>query len=93
MGQLEKKLREGIMGWYGINRTLCAALEDMRKAYDTYNFASMKSLIEEVQMLGNRMEGALEDVQDLEYLKDEISALKKELKELKKKKKEMDYGR
>lgn len=70
--------------YYGSNRYLCAVIEDMRRMYSTYNFSGMLSLIEEVQVLGNRMEGAIDDKSDLESLHDDIKAGKKELKQIRK---------
>ena len=64
------------------NRTFCAVLEEMRASYDTYNFSNIKSLIEELQTYGNRMEAGLYDKKDLEKLQDEKSKARKELKKL-----------
>lgn len=74
---------------YFPNRTLCAVLEEMRKLNETRNYAALLSLIEEAQMLGNRMEAKLFDVKDRESLIEDISKLKKELKALRKEKKEL----
>lgn len=74
---------------YFPNRTLCAVLEEMRKLNETRNYAALLSLIEEAQMLGNRMEAKLFDVKDSESLIEDISKLKKELKALRKEKKEL----
>lgn len=70
------------LGGYGLNRYLCDVLEDMRKCNETRNFAPLMSLIEEAQILGRRMEAALEDVADLESLHDKIKEAKKELTKL-----------
>jgi len=66
-----------------LNRPLCDVLEDMRRCVDTLNFAPMKSLIEEVQIMGNRMEAGLEDKKDLIRLNEEWHELRKVVKELK----------
>lgn len=69
---------------YYINRTLCDVLEDMRKCIKTLNFAAMGSLIEEVQILGNRMESAISDKGDIKSMNAEWRELKKKVKELRK---------
>lgn len=76
-------------GYYP-NRTLCDVLEEMRKCNEVRNYAPLLSLIEEVQLLGNRMESGLEDLKDHRSLLEDISELKKELKALKKQKKELE---
>lgn len=68
--------------YYGINRYLCSVLDDMRKCDEVKNFAPLRSLIEEAQILGNRMESALADVKDIKSLMEERSKLKKEVKAL-----------
>ena len=50
-----------------IHRYLCDVLEEMRTADKGKNYSYMAALIEEVQVLGNRMEAALEEKQDCEY--------------------------
>tara|TARA_B100000287_G_scaffold397008_1_gene413138 strand:- start:82 stop:315 length:234 start_codon:yes stop_codon:yes gene_type:complete len=67
---------------YGLNRYICTVLEEMRKCMTTYNFSVLPSLIEEAQILANRMESKLYDVKDLDALHDKIKEKKKELKEL-----------
>jgi len=73
-----------------ITRYLCDALEDMRKCHKTRNYAQLKGLIEEAQILGNRMESSLEKQNSDHY--DEIQheerrverrRLKREVRELK----------
>ena len=54
----------------------------MRALDKTKNYSCLLSLIEEVQTLVNRMEGALSDIHDMEYLQKQRKDLKKELKEL-----------
>ena len=70
---------------YGLNRYICEVLEEMRTCTKTLNFAIIPSLIEEVQIMANRMEMALSDMKDLECLKENIHEKKEELKELEKK--------
>jgi hypothetical protein len=67
---------------YGLNRTMCDVLNELRKCYETRNFANMLSLVEEVQSMGNRMEAALYDIKDLKSLHKDIKKAKKELKAL-----------
>ena len=49
-------------------RTLCDVLDDMRTCDKTKNYASLISLVEEAQMLGNNMENALVYGKDLNEL-------------------------
>ena len=72
------------------NRTLCDVLSDMRKCIETLNFSQMLSLIEEVQIMANRMEAGLYDKNDVEELQSLRRELKKEIKELEAKKEEFD---
>lgn len=65
------------------NRTLCSVLEDMRKCNETKNYSYLSGLIEEAQMLGNRMEAKLYDIKDYEYKMEELRRMKKEVKDLK----------
>lgn len=46
-------------------RLLCDVLSEMRMCVETLNFASLKSLIEEAQTLGNRMEAGLDEKRQL----------------------------
>lgn len=64
------------------NRTLCDVLSDMRKCFKTLNFSQLNSLIEEAQILGNRMEAALWDQKDVTQLQKEKSELKSEVHNL-----------
>jgi len=61
------------------NRTLCNVLEDMRKAHKTRNFSYLLGLIEEAQMMGNRMEAGLWDQHDLEHREEQVKEKEKEL--------------
>jgi len=67
------------------NRTLCSVLEEMRKCYETRNFAQLSGLIEEAQTYGNRMEAKLSDVRDYERLKERCKQLRNEIDNLQKK--------
>jgi predicted transcriptional regulator len=61
---------------------MCTVLDEMRQCCKRLNFSLMDSLIEEAQILANRMEGALEDQKDIRTLSEEITKLKKLRKEL-----------
>ena len=74
------------------HRTICDVLREMRELYKTCNFGLMPSLIEEVQILGNRMEARLdaqktyfETRDDIRKAKIELVSLKKDIKKRKKK--------
>ena len=64
------------------NRLLCDVLEEMRKCYECRNFAHLLGLIEEAQMLANRMEAALDDQRDIKALSEERHRLSQEVKKL-----------
>lgn len=73
-----------------VHRTLCDALEDSRRIIsklDIYNYEETKSviasLIEEIQMYGNRMEAALAYSNDLVKLHEERKKLQEQVNELK----------
>ena len=75
--------------FYGLNRGLCDVLSEMRTmlklAKDSNSKNVLLSLIEEAQIMGNRMEAALCDIKDLKRLHDDIKDKKEELKKLKRK--------
>jgi len=64
------------------NRTMCEALEEMRQCYKSRNFAYLLGLIEEIQSMGNQMEAAIQDISDIESLKEERDRLHKEKNKL-----------
>lgn len=70
-----------------LNRTLCDVLEEMRTCFKTYNFAPMLALIEEAQMMGNKMEAGLNDKHDVEKMESRKNELVKEIRELREKRK------
>jgi 5-bromo-4-chloroindolyl phosphate hydrolysis protein len=70
--------------YYGLNRTLCDVLNEMRKCHKTRNYSILLSLIEEAQSMGNRMESGLHDISDLREIREELSDARKNLKELQK---------
>ena len=64
------------------NRSICDVLSEMRKCYETHNFAPLLALIEEVQSMANRMEAALADKKDVKEWTVERDKLKDELEKL-----------
>lgn len=66
-----------------LNRTLCDVLEEMRTCCKTLNFAPILSLIEEAQMMGNRMEASLSNVSDLSAAEENYYNMRKKYKKLK----------
>lgn len=77
------------------NRTLCQVLDEVRTCCETLNFSYLKGLIEEIQVMGNRMESALYDKKDIknmlidkEELEEEVKKLREEIQKLKKQKNE-----
>lgn len=68
--------------YYGLNRTVCDVLSEMRKCHETHNYGYLPSLIEEVQSMANRMESKLGDVADLKQLDYDLKQKRKELKRL-----------
>jgi len=77
------------LSYIGPQRYVCTVLDEMRECTKKLNFSPLSSLIEEVQILVNRMEAALESKKDiaklyldLRKLKDARKALKKEVKDL-----------
>ena len=73
-----------------LNRTLCDVLAEMRKQYETRNFAGLLGLIEEAQSMGNRMEAALSDQKSYKTLTDRQHKLGKHLKKVNKSLKEAE---
>ncbi len=59
------------------NRYICTVFEEMRECLKSMNFAYLPTLIEEAQMLANRMEAALGDKDAVNSLRDDIKKLKK----------------
>ena len=72
------------------HRYLCTVLEEMRECYKHMRFDLMKGLIEEAQIMGNRMEDALYDKKDLKRAYDEKKKVRKEIEKLKKKKEKLE---
>lgn len=88
-----------VMGWFTGSyrkRTLCDVLQEMREINKKSSVwsqmrskAVLRILIEEAQVLGNRMETALEYKNEISNLIDEIERLHAKKKQLNKKKKEL----
>ena len=72
---------------FGINRTICDVLREMRKytkhmGLTANNDAVFGSLIEEAQIMANRMEAKLYDRGEIKAAIGHRDGLKKEIKEL-----------
>lgn len=67
------------------NRTICSVLEAMRDCTKTQNYSYLLGLIEEAQMLANRMESALYDKKDFKYDLKRHKKLRKQIKEMEEK--------
>jgi hypothetical protein len=61
---------------------MCTVLDEMRQCIKRLNFSPMSALIEEAQILANRMEAALEDRGGIRTIASELTTLKKLRKEL-----------
>lgn len=66
--------------YFYLHRTLCDVLEEMRDCYKSRNFAHLMGLIEEAQSMGNRMEAALGEVNDLPKIQAKFANVRKEYK-------------
>lgn len=64
------------------NRLLCDVLDEMRKMYETRNFSGFLGLVEEMQVLANRMEAGLQDKRDYRHWHDKAKKEKEEYKKL-----------
>lgn len=62
------------------NRYLCTVLDEMRTCCKTSNFSYLMGLIEEAQVMGERMEAALYDKNDLNRARKEHEKLRESLK-------------
>ena len=74
------------------NRTVCGVLQEMRRVYETRNFASLLGLIEEVQSMANRMEARLYDLGDYEDWQENYEILKADIKKLRKERDDLNRG-
>lgn len=78
---------------YGLNRYVCDVLRELRDIIKLCEVTKRQenlllSLVEEAQVMVNRMEAKLADSKDVELLHEEITKAKEELKELKQEVKE-----
>ena len=69
------------MSFY-LERTMCDVLSEMRTCYKTYNFAILSSLIEEAQIMANRMESKIETINNYEEMQEKFKTLRKKYKKL-----------
>jgi hypothetical protein len=67
-------------------RTLCEVIKEARKTYETRNFSYLLGLLEEIQVLGNRMEAGLGEKHDVEYYRLQRKALQVEVEKLREEK-------
>ena len=63
-------------------RYLCYVLEEMRTCWKSRNFSLLKSLIEEAQVMGNRMEAAIGEKHDYQYWHKRVKKEKEEHRRL-----------
>ena len=75
---------------YYLNRLICDVFDEMRTCVETLNFSYLKSLIEEAQVMANRMEAGLSDKHDLSNLRDQISEFEKKKIKLQKEVEELE---
>ena len=73
-----------------VNRYICSVLEEMRAADKVKNYSYMAGMIEEAQVLANRMEAALYDKDDLNRAHDEAKKVRDEVKKLREEKKKLE---
>ncbi len=69
----------------GRNRMICSVLHEIRECDKTKNYSYLIGLLEEAQVLANRMESALWDQKEFLHMEERYNKLKKEVKELEKK--------
>lgn len=74
--------------YFGLNRTMCDVLNELRTQIEVVCYHNKRermiflSLVEEMQIMGNRMEAGLGDKQDVQEMAEHIKNLKKEVREL-----------
>ena len=69
---------------YYPSRLLCTVLDEMRECFKTYNFSPILGLIEEAQILADRMEAGLQDksqIKDSHKRIKKLEALREKLRE------------
>jgi hypothetical protein len=67
---------------YWLNRTLCDIIDDARTCDKTKNYGPLMSLLQELQIRGNRMEAALGDLKGIKNMSEEWHKMKQKLKKL-----------
>lgn len=67
------------------HRYVCDVLEEMRKCNETHNYSVLSALIEEAQILVNRMESSLGEKSELEDWHRKAKSERKEYRRLLKK--------
>jgi hypothetical protein len=72
------------------SRYICSVIEEARTCIKTLNFSYLSSLLEEIQILANRMEAALWDQKSHKVIHQELKEAKAELKKIQEKIKEQD---
>lgn len=72
------------------HRYICTVLDEMRDCLKTNNFSYLHGLIEEAQMMGNRMESRIYEVKEWEELQKEIKELEAKLEKMRAEEKELD---
>ena len=79
---------------------MCEVLNEMRKSFESRNFAGLLGLVEEVQTMGNRMEAAIEEKrkyqqyhEDAKLKYDEYEKFRKKVNKLKEEIKELEERR
>jgi len=68
--------------YLGPNRTACEVLEELRKCNEVRNYSCLLGLVEELQIMFNKMEAVLQDVKDINAISKKRSEYKKEIRKL-----------
>ena len=71
---------------YSSNRVICSVIDEARKCHETRNYSYLPGLLEEIQVLANKMEAGLGDKHDLRRMAQERSKLKAEILKLREEK-------
>jgi len=66
------------------NRTMCEVLEEVRTMHKTRNYAGLLGAVEELQIMGNRMEAALHEQRDYQRWHEKVKEERKEMARLRK---------
>ena len=75
---------------YYRHRYLCDVLEEIRTCIKTLNFTPLEGLVHEIQIMGSRMESALNTKKDYETLYQEVKELNKKKQKLEQEVKELE---